>query len=87
MRQTYPAGHPHPAEVYIFGTEIGTRIGSVTIAWRRACKRAGISGLHFHVRREAGSRWLEGGVPLHTVRDWLGHSSIEQTSTYVKNTD
>jgi hypothetical protein len=50
-------------------------------------KRAKITGLHFHdLRREAGSRWLEGGVQLHTVRDWLGHSTIEQTSTYLKNT-
>ena len=40
--------------------------------------------LHFHdLRREAGSRWLEGGVPLHTVRDWLGLTSIAQTSTYL----
>lgn len=40
--------------------------------------------LHFHdLRREAGSRWLEGGVPIHTVRDWLGHSNIAQTSTYL----
>ncbi len=37
--------------------------------------------LHFHdLRREAGSRWLDGGVPLHTVRDWLGHTNISQTS-------
>ena len=43
--------------------------------------------LHFHdLRREAGSRWLEGGVPLHTVRDWLGHESIAQTSTYLAGT-
>ena len=43
--------------------------------------------LHFHdLRREAGSRWLEGGVPLHTVRDWLGHTSIAQTSTYLGTT-
>ncbi|MCX6544424.1 MAG: tyrosine-type recombinase/integrase [Acidobacteria bacterium] len=43
--------------------------------------------LHFHdLRREAGSRWLEGGVPLHTVRDWLGHTSIAQTSTYLSGT-
>jgi integrase len=33
-------------------------------------------GLHFHdLRREAGSRWLEGGVPLHKVRDRLGHAN------------
>ena len=43
--------------------------------------------LHFHdLRREAGSRWLEGGVPLHTVRDWLGHTTIAQTSTYLAET-
>lgn len=43
--------------------------------------------LHFHdLRREAGSRWLEGGVPLHTIRDWLGHTSIAQTSTYLAGT-
>lgn len=44
-------------------------------------------GLHLHdLRREAGSRWLEGGVELHTVRDWLGHTSIAQTSTYLAGT-
>ena len=43
--------------------------------------------LHFHdLRREAGSRWLDGGVPLHTIRDWLGHTNIAQTSTYLAGT-
>ncbi|MEQ1761104.1 MAG: site-specific integrase [Vicinamibacterales bacterium] len=43
--------------------------------------------LHFHdLRREAGSRWLDGGVPLHTIRDWLGHTNISQTSTYLAGT-
>ena len=43
--------------------------------------------LHFHdLRREAGSRWLDGGVPLQTIRDWLGHSNISQTSTYLEST-
>ena len=42
---------------------------------------------HFHdLRRDAGSRWLEGGVPLHVVRDWLGHTNIAQTSTYLSGT-
>ena len=40
--------------------------------------------LRFHdLRREAGSRWLDHGVPLHTIRDWLGHTNIAQTSTYL----
>lgn len=43
--------------------------------------------LHFHdLRREAGSRWLDLGVPLHTIRDWLGHTNITQTSTYLSGT-
>jgi integrase len=43
--------------------------------------------LHFHdLHREAGSRWLEGGVSLMTVRDWLGHTSIAQTSVYLAGT-
>jgi integrase len=44
-------------------------------------------GLHFpDLRREAGSRWLDDGVPLHTIRDWLGHTNISQTSTYLSGT-
>ena len=44
-------------------------------------------GLHFHdLRRECASRWLEGGVPLHKIRDWLSHSNIAQTSTYLAGT-
>lgn len=40
--------------------------------------------LHFHdLRREAGSRWLDAGVPLHRIQRWLGHSNISQTSTYL----
>jgi len=43
--------------------------------------------LHLHdLRRECGSRWVENNVPLHIVRDWLGHSNISQTSTYLAGT-
>lgn len=54
---------------------------SLTAESRTALRKI---GLHFHdLRREAGSRWLEGGVPLHKVKEWLGHSNISQTSTYL----
>lgn len=44
--------------------------------------------LHFHdLRREAGSRWLDAGIPLHTIQRWLGHTNISQTSTYLAVTD
>ena len=40
--------------------------------------------LHFHdLRHEAGSRWLEAGVPLHHVKELLGHTSIATTDTYL----
>ena len=40
--------------------------------------------LHFHdLRREAGSRWHEGGFQLHEVRDLLGHANVSQTDTYL----
>ena len=44
--------------------------------------------LHFHdLRREAGSRWLDAGLPLHQIQTWLGHTNISQTSTYLAVTD
>jgi integrase len=44
-------------------------------------------GLHFHdLRREAGSRWMDGGVPLATIQRWLGHANISMTSTYLAGT-
>ena len=109
MCRTGPDGAPQPLDAYVFGNEIGRRIGSVQRAWqvavlkshrhtpewnRKTNKLAGSSqaaygaiDLHFHdLRREAGSRWLEGGVPLHKVRDWLGHANIAQTSTYLAGT-
>jgi integrase len=40
--------------------------------------------LHFHdLRHEAGSRWLEAGMPLHHIKEMLGHANISQTDTYL----
>jgi integrase len=49
------------------------------------CRTAlGRVDLHFHaLRREAGSRWHEGGFQLHEVRDVLGHANVSQTDTYL----
>ena len=48
--------------------------------------RAALKGidLHFHdLRREAGSRWMDAGVPIATIQRWLGHENVSQTSTYL----
>jgi integrase len=87
MRRNDSAGEPHSPLAYVFGNEVGERTWSIKKAWRLTCGRAGIVGLRIHdLRREAGSRWIEGGVPLQVVRDWLGHANISQTSTYLEST-
>jgi integrase len=61
-----------------------TETANLTPASREALKAI---DLHFHdLRREAASRWLDGGATLHTIRDWVGHANISQTSTYLAGT-
>jgi integrase len=82
-----PAGQKLGPETYVFGTEVGDRIGSVKTAWRSACQRAEIVGLHFHdLRREFACRLLESRAELHDVRDFLGHANITTTSRYLRST-
>ena len=59
-------------------------------AWQKTglapASRAALAAidLHFHdLRHEAASRLLEAGWPIHHVQEMLGHSSLEQTSTYL----
>ncbi|MGV3518537.1 tyrosine-type recombinase/integrase [Luteitalea sp.] len=86
-RRLDPNGDALPSTAYVFGTALGTRIAAITTAFRSACVRAGIDGLRFHdLRRTAGSRFLQYGVPLHDVRDQLGHASVAQTDTYLNGT-
>jgi integrase len=43
--------------------------------------------LHFHdLRHEAGSRWLEGGIPIHHCQELLGHADLKTTSIYLNAT-
>ena len=83
-RRHDPAGDPIPVEGFVFGDEIGRPRRSIKTAWRLTCQRAKVDDLHFHdLRREAGSRWMDAGVPLATIQRWLGHANISQTSTYL----
>jgi integrase len=82
-----PGGEKLSPHAYVFGTEVGDRIGSVKTAWRSACERAEIVGLHFHdLRREFACRLLESRAELHDVRDFLGHANITTTSRYLRST-
>ncbi|MFN7982952.1 MAG: site-specific integrase [Vicinamibacterales bacterium] len=83
-RRNDPDGKALPPEAFVFGDELGRRIGSFKTAWKAALKAAAIKDLRFHdLRREAGSRWMDAGIPLATIQRWLGHSNIAQTSKYL----
>ncbi len=85
-RATAPDGQPHPPSAFVFGTVTGEFVhpDAVRRAWDRTCEAAGVHDLHLHdLRREAASRLLEAGVPLHTISRWLGHTSVTQTATYL----
>jgi len=83
-RQVDPAGERLPPDAYVFGDELGRQRASMKTAWTSTLRRAQITDLHFHdLRREAGSRWMDAGIPLATIQRWLGHANIAQTSTYL----
>jgi integrase len=80
-------GRELPLDAYVFGNEVGERVGRVYTAWRATCRRAGIVGLTFHdLRHEFISRMLDAGVPIHKVRDWAGHRNIATTGIYANTT-
>jgi integrase len=87
VRRHDPEGREFPLDRYVFGNEVGEPIGRIKRAWKATCRRAGIVGLRFHhLRREAGSRMMEGGVPEHIVQRMLGHANLATTSRYLKTT-
>lgn len=82
-----PNGNDHPLDAYVFGNAVGEHQDSIKTSWTTTCRRAGIVDLHFHdLRREAACRWFEAGVPLHHIRDLLGHADISTTSRYLSVT-
>ena len=106
MARHDPAGHPFSASAFVFGNEVGHRVGSSQKAWETAVLKAhghtpewtkrsnclapesqaayAEIDLRFHdLRHEAGSRWLEAGMPLHHVKELLGHANIATTDTYL----
>lgn len=77
-----------PVDAYVFGDDTGRMLSRERLCarWRDVCKAANVVGLHMHdLRGEVASRMAEAGVPIHQVRDALGHSSTTMTSTYLRS--
>lgn len=56
---------------------------SISQAFERACKRAGIEGLRFHdLRHEATSRFFEKGLNTMEVATITGHKTLEMLNRY-----
>ena len=86
MRRTDPKGQEFSPDAYVFGNAVGEQLVTIKTAWRNTCRRAGITGLHFHdLRREFACRLLESSADLHDVRDFLGHATIKTTSRYLRS--
>ncbi len=73
-------------EKYVFANTKGAMISKdyASKRFKKACSAAGLdSGFHFHTLRHSfASNLVQLGVPLYTVKELLGHSSIVTTQIY-----
>jgi len=68
---------------YVFCHKNGKKIKNIQKAFTNLLKKIDISDFNFHdLRHTFASRLVKKGIPLNTVRELLGHKSIEMTLRY-----
>ena len=73
----------NPQSDYIFCKKDGTPFGDIKTGFFTALKKSGIKDFHFHdLRHTAASHLVMSGVDLNTVREILGHKSLQMTLRY-----
>jgi integrase len=74
---------PGTDEEFVFGRDPLDRQLRIDAAWRSVRKAAGLSDLRFHdLRHNFASKLVQKGTDLNTVRELLGHASIDMTLAY-----
>jgi len=80
MRRLDPEGKEFGPEAYAFGNEVGERLKPMRELWTDAVEKAGLTGLQMRdLRHEAGSRFMEAGMPISYVSNMLGHTNLLAT--------
>ena len=68
---------------YVFPGETGERLNNVKKAWMNLLESADIKNFRWHdMRHHFASRLIMAGVSLYTIKDLLGHASIQMTERY-----
>jgi integrase len=73
---------------YVFANpQTGKPLSDLQTGFKAACKKAGIRDLRFHdLRHTAATYMVMGGVDLVTVKEILGHATIQMTMRYAHPT-
>lgn len=73
----------HPQSPFVFCKEDGTSYGDIKKSFYTAMKKSGIMNFRFHdLRHTFASHLVMSGVDLNTVRELMGHKTIEMTLRY-----
>jgi len=76
-------GKKGPSPYVFTNPETGTGFRNIDHSYREAVRKAGLDGVNFHTLRHTfASRLVQAGVPLNTVRELLGHGTMQETMRY-----
>jgi len=83
VKRTLIAVRKNPEGPYIFCNKDGKPFTSVWKSFSTALKKSGIKNFRFHdCRHSFASHLVMSGVDLNTVRELLGHRTLEMTLRY-----